>query len=266
MKTQSNHNMGGLVALVLCSLTLTFLTGCASGSRMTAYSAGGGASASSGAVSIPSSVGLEVFGNQPTQPTPGSVQTTLGAVYSGHSLYANEARSSSRALVQQISGSTPILFDQANGWAWKQACHNRVTPYVAPEAETQVSGAAIVQTSTVNNAWKFSIVDNLSLAVAFDGSGGGYSSGYSGYSEPDREYRTRRVWHTRKVWRGRRAPAPERPCPPVRVRPTRPSRPEPCPPGYIREPRQPRPQPQQPCPPGYVPAGPADGPEFYRGS
>lgn len=265
MKTQSNHYMGGLVALVLFSSII--LTGCAS-SRQTVYSAGGGSG--NGTVSIPNAVGLEIFGSQPTTPTPGSVQTTLGAVYSGHSLYANEARSSSRALVQQISGSTPILFDQRNGWAWKQACHNRVTPYVAPEAETQVSGAAIVQTSTVNNAWKFSIVDNLSLAVAFDGSGGGYSSGYYGYSEPEPEYRTRRVWHSRRVVR-RPAPqpAPAPWCPPVRVRPTRPT-PEPCPPGYIREPRQPQPrpqpQPQQPCPPGYVPATPADGPEFYRGS
>jgi hypothetical protein len=175
---------------------LTSVVGCTT-VRQTAYNSGG---SSAGSGNIPSAVGLEVFGSQPNSPTDGAMAnpTTWGAVYGGQPLCANEA--GSRALVQRISGGTPILFDRSTGQAWKQACHNRVTPFVPPSRSGGCSSGGIVQNSTITQNWKFSLVDDLRISI-----NGLPTGGYGGQRPPQ-------------------------PCPPGYGRPM--PRPQPCPPGY----------------------------------
>lgn len=118
------------------------------------------------AAAAPTNSDLSVFGNQPQEPTDAALAniTTWGAVYGDVSGW-NELRPSPRARVQNIGTQTPILFDRKNGWAWKQACHNRVRPYVAPAVTQQQepgnqSNQAVVQQS---QSFQFNLVVPVSI-------------------------------------------------------------------------------------------------------
>jgi hypothetical protein len=171
MITKVLFAMGGRLLAILGMLILGF--GCTSVRQMTT---GAGAGGQSGGGSVPSAVSLDVFGSQPKSPTDAAMVTltTWGAVYGAQSLCANEA--GSRALVQQISGATPILFDRQTGWAWKQACHNRITPFVPQSVGNSRLQGGVVQNSTITQNWKFSLVDTLNVSTSINGRpvGGGY--------------------------------------------------------------------------------------------
>lgn len=169
-KTLQIATGGRLWAVLVTTIAIAVLSGCTT-VRQKAYNSGGG---SGGGGNVPSAVSLEVFGSQPNSPTDGAMSnpTTWGSVYGGQTLCANEA--GSKALVQKISGGTPILFDQSSGWAWKQACHNRVTPFVAQQSGGVSGSGGVVQNSAITQNWKFSLVDDLRISINGMPTGGGY--------------------------------------------------------------------------------------------
>lgn len=86
-----------------------------------------------------STVGLEIYGNQPQDPTPAarSNPTTWGATHGGSQAY-NEMRPKSYAKLETPDPTTPILIDKSTGWIWKGLCHNRMVPAQSREVTEQV--------------------------------------------------------------------------------------------------------------------------------
>lgn len=66
------------------------------------------------------------FGNQPTTPTAGCVRISYDQAF-GSGIWANDF-GHGKAQIQRTPPQELVIFDQANKWAWRESCHNRVKP------------------------------------------------------------------------------------------------------------------------------------------
>jgi hypothetical protein len=84
-------------------------------------------------------VGLEVYGNQPSDPTPAAKanKVTWGSTHGGQAY--NEMRPKAYARLESPDNETMILLDTTTGFMWKVGCYNRIVPAQSRTIERQVA-------------------------------------------------------------------------------------------------------------------------------
>ena len=94
--------------------------------------------------------GLEVFRNQPAEPTQAALRncSTWGEI-NGDALGWNELRPSPRAKLQKIQPETRVLVDAETGYQWKEKCYNRILPE-SSQAQQEEGGGCVIN-NTINN-------------------------------------------------------------------------------------------------------------------
>ncbi len=146
MKTTMKAMLGALLALITtsCTITRTVTDGTQMGQNPQP------AAVMNGGQQVGQMISSEIFGNQPTTPTPDAIRIPWEQAFgTDQTVWVNDF-GRGRAKVQMAQTGRTILFDRYYKWAWLPECHNRVVPLTAPQAPAPQPPAPLAR-----SGWSF---------------------------------------------------------------------------------------------------------------